>query len=157
MPVVFASLLALSGTLLAAFHLWLLGRQAWTGQLEYGASLRWLLAFGLVGGLCLLHKHGVSLRGRRATALWILAAVLHGPALADAARPGTPLPAQASAVAIQITGAALGLAMALACARIGRSRRVSIDARAPLPGPSQRAGVLPLVVISGFLPRPPPA
>ena len=157
MPVVLAPLMALSATLLAAFHVWLLGRQAWTGQLEYEASLRWLLAFSLVGGLFLLHKHGVSLRGRRATALWVLAAVLHGPALADAVRPGAPLPSEVSAVAIQVTGAALVLVLAIAFTRIGRSRRVSIDSRAPRPRPNPLAVALQLVVISGFLPRPPPA
>lgn len=153
----FASVLAVAGTLLAAFHVWLLGKQAWTGQLEYEASLRWLLAFGLVGGLFLLHKRGVSLRGRRATALWLLAAILHGPALSDAVRPGAPLPAEASDVAFQITGAALGLALAIAFTRIGRSRGVSIDFRALVPRPRQLAGTPQLVVISGFLPRPPPA
>ena len=50
MPVVFAPLAAVSGALIVAFHVWLLGQQAWTGQLQYAASLRWLLAFALIGG-----------------------------------------------------------------------------------------------------------
>lgn len=155
MPGVFAPLMAVAGTLLAAFHAWLLGKQAWTGQLDYDTSLRWLLAFGLVGALLVLRRYGVSLRGRRATALWVLAAVLHGPALADAVRPGAPLPAEAFGVVIQIAGAAVGLALAIAFARVARSRR-AIDARALLAGPSRLANVPQLVVISGFLPRPPP-
>jgi hypothetical protein len=155
MPGVFAPLMAVAGTLLAAFHAWLLGKQAWTGQLDYDTSLRWLLAFGLVCALLALRRYGVSLRGRRATALWVLAAMLHGPALADAVQPGAPVPAEASGVAIQIAGAAVGLALVIAFARIARSRRV-MDSRAPLAGPSRLANVPQLVVTSAFLPRPPP-
>ena len=84
----------LQARLLAAFHLWLLGKQAWTGQLEYDTSLRWPLAFGLAGGLFLLRRRGVSLRGRRATALWVLAAVLHGPAAGRSASAGAAVPAE---------------------------------------------------------------
>ena len=156
MPVVFAPLLAAAGTLLAAFHLWLLGKQAWTGQLESEASLRWLLAFGLAGGLLLLHRRRVSLRGRRATALWVLAAVLHGPALADAAQPGSQLLAETSAAAIQIAGAAVGLALAIGLSRIGRTRLPSVDASVLPARANQLAGALQLVLIGGFLPRPPP-
>lgn len=151
----FAPLAAVAGALLAAFHLWLLGQQAWTGALDYAATLRWLLAFGVVGGLVALYRRGAPLLGRRATALWVLAAVLHGPALGNDARPVSQLSAETSDVAIQLTGAAIGLALAITLARAIRARRAVLDCVAAA-GHLLVAAVTLASFDSRFLPRPPP-
>ncbi|MEZ5421367.1 MAG: hypothetical protein R2708_29065 [Vicinamibacterales bacterium] len=72
------------GALLGGFHLWLLGNQAWNGQLaEPDVVVRWVLAIALAGGLVALKRRGASLFSRQAVALWVLAALLHGPALGN--------------------------------------------------------------------------
>ena len=72
------------GALLGGFHLWLLGNQAWSGQLtEPDVILRWLIALALGAGLVAVKRRGGSLFGRQAVAMWVLAAVLHGPALGN--------------------------------------------------------------------------
>jgi hypothetical protein len=144
---------ACTGLFLAGFHAWLLAQQAWAGQLQYATSLRWVLAFGVVGGLVALRREGASLRGRRATALWVLAAVLHAPALSDGSLPAQL--AETSDVAIQMAGAVLGVAMAFSLARLAHARH----SEPPL---SPLAAALPAIAIRrvsvghAFLPRPPP-
>jgi hypothetical protein len=104
------------GVLLGAFHGWLLLGQLWDGQLaEPGLLLRWLVAGGLIAGLAALHRRGVSIvRGRQAVALWLLAALLHGPAVAD--RTGfapTAIPESVTTfVQVVAASAALGLGLA---------------------------------------------
>jgi hypothetical protein len=156
MPVVFAPLAAVAGALIAAFHVWLLGQQVWTGQLQYAASLRWLLAFALIGGLIALRRQGISLSGRRATALWVLAAVLHGPALADAPQPAAQVLVETSNAAIQIAAAALGLALSIALGRVSR-RWQPTTAFGRVKSPASRASKRRRAAFGdGFLPRPPP-
>jgi len=153
---VFAPLAAVAVALLAAFHVWLLGQQAWTGQLDYIAALRWLLAFALVGGLVALYRRGVSLRDRHTTALWVLALVLHGPALAGDRTPTAQLLAETSDVAIQIAGAALGLGLALTIGRVARTWQPTIDIGAALTWLVWPVGPMHAAFGDGFLPRPPP-
>ena len=148
-----------AGALLAAFHVWLLANQVWTGHLaEPDVLLRWLVAGALVGGLAMLGRRGHAVVfGRQAVAVWLLAALLHGPALAnDLDGFATPsLPEAAATLAPSILGSLLGLALlALAAAR-RRDRR----ARAPSPA-CQRP---PAVARGAFRrlesrvpPRPPP-
>ena len=73
-----------AGALLALFHVWLFAGQAWNGHLADPALLlRWLFAGGLVAALVGLRRQGTSIfRGRKAVAIWVLAALLHGPAVA---------------------------------------------------------------------------
>lgn len=153
---VLRALAAGAGLILAGFHLWLFGQQAWTGRLESTVSLRWLLAFGLVAGLVALHRRGSSLWGRRATALWVLATVLHGPALADRQALSPQVLAETSEAALQIAGAAIGLALALG---LGHVARTAQTARAPrgTAWPRVAAGPRFAAFGDGFLPRPPPA
>ena len=77
------TLVALGG-LLALFHGWLLGSQLWSGQLaEPGLVLRWAVAAGLVAALVALRRSGGSMFwGRKAICIWLLAALLHAPAMA---------------------------------------------------------------------------
>ena len=148
---------ACAGVILAGFHVWLLGQQAWTGQLEYNASLRWLLAFGLVAGLVALRRQGAPIWGRRATALWVLAAVLHGPALADERQLTQQALAETSEAALQIAGAALGLALAFAWGHVARAQGNTLAPRAGIAWPLFAAGPRHAAFGDGFLPRPPPA
>jgi hypothetical protein len=101
---------------LVAFHVWLLGDQIWRGALTDPALLlRWALAAGLIGAVVALRRRGISLVwGRRAVAVWSLAALLHGPAVLDRSRTidADVLP-EVTAVLTQLTGAvavAFGLA-----------------------------------------------
>lgn len=151
------ALAACAGVILAGFHVWLLGQQAWTGQLEYTASLRWLLAFGLVAALVALRRQGAPVWGRRATALWVLAAVLHGPALADERRLTPQALAETSEAGLQIAGAALGLVLALAWGHVAGPRRNTLASSAGIAWPSFAGGLRHAAFGDGFLPRPPPA
>ena len=78
-------LAAAVGALLACFHVWLFAAQIADGRLtDPGAIARWLVAFGVVGVIWHLQRRQVSLVvGRRATAIWLLAAILHAPAAAS--------------------------------------------------------------------------
>jgi hypothetical protein len=114
----FRRIAAALGGLLVLFHLWLFGSQLWQGQLaELGPVLRWVMAAGLTAALAGLYRSGGSVvRGRRAVAIWLLAALLHAPAIAgDAQAPPAPAVAEAVTVLVQITAAsaALGLGLAL--------------------------------------------
>jgi hypothetical protein len=103
---------------LGAFHLWLLAGQVWNGQVEYADFGRWTLALGLAGALVALRRHGGSLFGnRRATAIWVLVALLHGPGLAENAGLATKALAETPAVAAQILCVAAGLGLALTLPR----------------------------------------
>lgn len=74
-----------AGAVLGVFHAWLLGHQAWTGELSDPATvLRWIAALILLGGLLSLRRRGIAMVfSRPAVAMWVLAALLHGPAIAD--------------------------------------------------------------------------
>lgn len=77
--------LATAAGLLGLFHVWLFAGHVRSGDLltDPGLLARWLIAIGLVGALVALRRHGVSLVvGRKAVAIWALAALLHGPAIA---------------------------------------------------------------------------
>ena len=143
---------------LGVFHIWLLAQQVWGGQVDYAESVRWVLALGLVGGLVALRRHGGSLFGdRRATAIWVLVALLHGPVLAQNAGLATQALVETPVIAAQIVCAAAGLGLALAlAARHGAGH--TLDPTAPaVAGWPQPAHTLDAHLGSGFLPRPPPA
>ena len=113
----FRRLAAAMGGLLVLFHLWLFGSQLLDGRLmELGPMLRWLMAAGLVAALASLHRRGVSLfKGRRAISIWLLAALLHGPAMTGAGSTyESPALAEVVTTLVQIAASvALGLGLAL--------------------------------------------
>jgi hypothetical protein len=123
----FRRLLRAAGAFLLLFHAWLLAADLWTGQLlEPGRLLQWLLAAGLLGALYLLQREGASLfLSRRGVAIWMLAALLHGPAVAE--RMGaTELPAippVTLTIAQGLGSILLGLGL-LGVARTARARFV---------------------------------
>ena len=110
-------LAAALGGLLVLFHLWLFGSQLLDGRLtEVGPILRWLMALGLVAALAGLHRSGASLvKGRTAVAIWLLAALLHAPAIAGHTS-GHDSPALAEVVTTlaQIASASVALGLGLA-------------------------------------------
>ena len=155
---VFRTLGTLVWGALAAFHIWLFARQAWTGQVEYAEIGRWAVALLLVGALVALRRRGGSLSGnRRVTAVWVLVALLHGPVLTEDAGLVTQALAEAPVVAAQIVFAAAGLGLTLALTARGNAGR-TIDRAVPAAAVRLRpVRTLDAHTRTGFLPRPPPA
>lgn len=145
------------GALLGAYHLWLLGHQATSGELSDPATvLRWLVALVLVSGLAWLWRRGESMLGRPAVAVWVLAALLHGPALANDLAGATPALPEAvatvaqAAAAVAAAGLLLLAALVLAAAMPAPSLLALAFAPAAASASRERARQL------CFLPRPPP-
>jgi len=132
--VLFRRAAAVTGGLLALFHLWLLGSQVWQGQLaDPGLLLRWLIAAGLVTALVHLGRSGQPLfLGRKGIAVWLLAALLHGPTTATdlATHPSPGLPEAVTAL-VQIAAAsvALGLGLLVLAAWRTRQRGLALPSR----------------------------
>lgn len=151
--------LLLVGAALAAFHVWLFAGQVWSGALtDPGLIFRWLVAAGLVGGLIVLKRQGESLVwGRKAVALWVLAALLHGPALATRIEsPGSvPIPEIVVTLTQTVAGLAGLVGLALFLAGLAAPRR---PAFVVLGRPAGCVSRLALHLSAGhrFAPRPPP-
>ena len=113
-----------AATLLVLFHAWLFARDAWAGDLSDIALLaRWAAAAGLTGALIALRRQGASLlRSRRGVAIWVLAALLHGPALAGPLEVAD-LPIAPVVVASLAPAAAATLATLLVLFALGSLRR----------------------------------
>jgi hypothetical protein len=105
------------GAALIAFHGWLLASQAAAGRLaEPGVALRWLLAAALVATLMALRQSRHSMWGRNGVAIWVLAALLHGPAVASANDnnpDAVPFPDVIVAVVVQISTTVGSLALVI--------------------------------------------
>lgn len=155
----FRRLLIAIGVLLGAYHVWLFGGQLWRGELaDVSLVARWLIAVGLVLGLRALRQQDAPLFwGRKAVALWLLAALLHGPALADrlagegaSTAPGIAATlVQAAAPTVVLAGLVLLLALAVGVRRrlpMPVARVVEPALAGPFDGPARVA----------FAPRPPP-
>ncbi len=69
---------------LVTFHVWLLATQWEAGRLtEPGLLLRWAAAIGIVASLRALYRSGIPALSRKSVVIWLLAALLHGPAVAS--------------------------------------------------------------------------
>jgi hypothetical protein len=149
-----------AGALLIAFHAWLFAGQIWTGQLADPArAIQWAVAGILIWALWSLRRRGESIVGsRRAVAIWLLAALLHAPAVADRVEaPGAPALPE---VVATLTASAIGTAAAagfvlllgLVAARVGGLR--------PLAGLAtsffRSVGPYSYDSFLRFAPRPPP-
>lgn len=145
--------------LLGGFHVWLLFQQAWTGQLSDPAAIaRWMLAAALVGGLGALRRRGVPvLFGRQAVAMWVLAALLHGPALVND-HDGFATPAMPEAVVTVVQAAASIATLGAALLFLFRHTVWALGAGAGLLAAPDRRLVPSRAPHRqlGFLPRPPP-
>lgn len=73
-----------AGGALAVFHGWLFVSQAAAGRLDDPwVVFRWIAAAALVVAMVAVRRRVGSLLGRKSIAIWLLAALLHGPAIAD--------------------------------------------------------------------------
>jgi len=151
--------LTAAGVLLVLFHGWLLADQAWAGALaDLALVARWVIAGGLLLALCGLRRQGGSMFwGRKAIALWLLAALLHGPAVAQrlgaASDPAGP---NVVATLVQVT---LGTTLAagvlfLGLLAVGR-RRLTSPATTIRSDHAFLGALVPGTYVL-FSPRPPP-
>lgn len=130
----------------------------WNGQLaDPGAVLRWIIAAALVAGLAALRRRGLSLLSRQALAIWVLAALLHGPALGnDHDAFATPALPESVVTLVQTLAAVSAMGLVL----------FGLVSLAPWPAPVAAAPALmpahgwaaarSALRISGLLSRPPP-
>lgn len=151
-------LLSGAGLALGLFHVWLFARQASAGTLTPETAAKWAAAAALVAALGALYRQGVPLlRGRKAVAIWVLAALLHAPAIGerlDALE--TPAIPEAAITLSQLVAAAAPLAGLLLLLWIARA-----SSRIPALRYVAAAGVAPSAAIGrrttlAFCPRPPP-
>ena len=149
-----------AGAVLVAFHGWLFAGQIADGRLaDPWLLFRWIAAAGLVGALAAIRARSGSIWDRQGIAVWVLAAVLHGPAVvanSSDAFNSLALPETAVTAVLQLVGSAsagLGLWL-LAAMFAGRRRQVSHAFDLPL------AFAAPGILADGFSPpyasRPPP-
>jgi hypothetical protein len=150
-------LLSGAGAVLALFHAWIFARQVAQGHLaDPEIALRWIVAGGLIVALAFLWRRGESLAGRRAVAVWALAALLHGPAvtgrLGALDRPALP---EAIVSALHLTAGLAGLGLALLAALARRRTPALAFSRVPRAPARRRVSDRP--ARSSFAPRPPPS
>ena len=150
----FRWLMRLVGALLVAFHVWLLAGDASSGELlEPERLFRWLIAVGLAAGIILLRRQGAALFGRRALVVWLLAGMLHVPAIANRLD-SFDTPVAVSLTQLTLVSVAVGLGLRL----VGR---IPVARSAAIRRPDFVVVVGPaLAISSGSLPhlgsRPPP-
>jgi hypothetical protein len=152
--------LALAGAALVGFHGWLFAAQVAAGRLENPwLVFRWIAAAALIAALAAVSSSGASIWKRKGIAIWVLAALLHGPAVASDlqtdfnsfALPETVVTTVLQLVSWAAIGVGLWLAAALLVARRGQMRPryatvlvfVTAGGRAPR-------------ILRHFSPRPPP-
>jgi hypothetical protein len=145
--------------LLGLFHAWLLGSQWWDGQLaEPGLVLRWLAAAGLLLAIVLLRRSGASVfLGRKAVAIWLLAMLLHGPAIARQHERGewAALPEAVIAV-VQVAAASVALGCGLALLAALGARQLAIYRARYHTFSALAFQALDVDRLVRFAPRPPP-
>jgi hypothetical protein len=153
--------IGVAGAALVGFHAWLFAGQVAAGQLEDPWLIfRWLFASVLLGAFWMVRRGGDSIFGRRGVAIWVLAALLHGPAVAGTVNADSDALALPEAVATSVlqivSSTALALGLWLLASLIG-SRRGQLHRRlfSFLPAFSA-AGPLAAGVAWQFSPRPPP-
>lgn len=150
---------ALAAAALALFHGWLFAAQAAAGRLDDPWLIfRWAAAVALVGALIAVRRGGDSIWGRKGVAIWVLAALLHGPAVAgkyevtDFALPETV----ATSVLQLLASGAFAIGVWLLAGLLVKRRRASLPARYSYLPAFSSAGFLAAGVAPQFAPRPPP-
>ncbi len=151
--------LAIGAVALAGFHGWVFAAQAAAGRLDDPwVILRWIVGTAIVVALAALRRRGESMWGRKAIAIWGLAALLHAPSVAkNSALELASLPERAVVVMLEVAsavglGASIFLLGALAFARRRELTRFAIPCVADLP-----ARMIGNSLAPRFAPRPPPA
>jgi hypothetical protein len=144
---------------LVAFHGWLFAGQMVAGRLaDPWLVFRWIAAAALLAALVNVRRGGESIWGRKGIAVWVLAALLHGPAVAATSSEGFDsfaLPEAVAASVLQLVAAtAIGAGLWLLAALLARRRQARPLIALPLAFAA--AGIL----VDGFSPayasRPPP-
>jgi hypothetical protein len=149
--------LALAGGALAVFHGWLFASQAAAGRLEDPwVIFRWMAAAALILALVAVHRRGTPVWGRKGIAIWLLAALLHGPAIADNESFKTfALPDAAASVLQLVSSAGVALTLWMLATLLAARRTSARRLRALVP---IIAGTARFAAghASPFAPRPPP-
>lgn len=151
--------LTAAAALLAGFHVWLFISQLGDGRLADASLLaRWGVAAGLVVALWYLRRQNVSLLwGRKAVAVWLLAAVLHGPSLTDRLMAvDITASVDAAAAMLQVTAGAAWLTLLVLAAVTLRRRASAAGPWLRLAPPPSRLSLYRLCS-TPVAPRPPPA
>jgi len=151
------AMLGVAGGALAVFHGWLFAAQAVAGRLEDPWLIfRWLSAVALIAALVAVRRGGSSIWGRKGMAIWVLAALLHGPAVAGDTAALQALPEAVATTVMQLVSAsALALGLWLLAALLG-ARRAAPARLYTLTLAFSLAGRLAAGVSHQFSPRPPP-
>ena len=151
--------LLVTGVALAGFHGYVFAAQAAAGRLEDPWLIfRWLAAAALILALAALHRSGESIRGRKGIAIWVLAALLHGPAVAgiDADLNSLALPETvASSVLKLVSSTVLAIGLFLLANLLAARRRQSPSCYTFFPV-FAAAGAVAAGGSPPFSPRPPP-
>ena len=158
-PRLIRTTLALAGAALVGFHGWLFAAQVAAGRLEDPwLVFRWIAAAGLVAAFVAVRRGGAPIFGRKNVAIWVLAALLHGPASSDlgANFNSFALPETVATTVVQLlSAAAIGAGLWLLAALLFPSRRTPAVRFATVPRFVQAGGLAPRLS-RHFSPRPPP-
>ena len=155
------TLLGVASALLVAFHGWLLAGQFMDGQLaEPWLVLRWIVAAILLASLAVLRRQGHGVLSRKSVAVWVLAALLHGPAVVghygDLVH-NAAIPEAVATFVLQIAAtAALGLILLIVVGLVRRRERGARAGGRPFAFGFHLAGALAFTGPPPFSPRPPP-
>jgi hypothetical protein len=152
--------LALAGAALIGFHGWLFAAQVAAGRLDDPwLAFRWIAAATLIAALVAVRRTGGSFWGRKSVAIWVLAALLHGPAIASDLQTDFNSFALPEAVATSVlqlfSAAAFGVSLWL-LAGLLLARRRSTQVRYTTVPVFVSAGGLAPGTLRHFSPRPPP-
>lgn len=152
--------LAAAGAALIGFHGWLFAAQVAAGRLEDPwLVFRWIAAATLIAALVVVGRTGASIWGRKSIAIWVLAAVLHGPAIASDLQTDLnsfALPETVATAVVQlVSSAAFGVSLWLLAGLLLARRRSTQVRYATVPVFVSAGGLAP-GTLRRFSPRPPP-
>lgn len=149
--------LGLLGGALAGFHGWLFVAHAAEGRLEDPWLIfRWVASASLIVALALLRRSGASVWGRKGIAIWVLAALLHGPAVAGTyGIASIALPESVVTSVLQLVSSSAFAAGLWLLARLLRSRHGTVSFFSSV-GAFSTAGQSAAGAAPQFSPRPPP-
>ena len=152
--------LALAGAALIGFHSWLFAVQVAAGRLEDPwLVFRWIAAAILIAALAAVRRSGEGVFGRKSIAIWVLAALLHGPAIASdlqADLNSFALPETVATAVLQLASSAVLAVTLWLLAALLVSRRRSAALRYATAPVFVVAGGRALRSVRHFSPRPPP-
>jgi hypothetical protein len=152
--------LAIAGAALVGFHGWLFAVQVAAGRLEDPwLVFRWIAAAALIAALVAVRRDGEPIWGRKSVAIWALAAVLHGPAIASdfqADFNSIALPETVVSTVLQLVSSAAFAVSLWLLAGLLRQRRRSAPIRYATAPVFANAGRRTAILLRRSAPRPPP-